>query len=221
MYKNKIQSTVLCIILAVIMGGCSSSRTQESTGQYIDDGTITSKVKSTLLANEGLAAYDINVKTYKGVVLLSGFVDSQQISNQAAADARSVSGVREVRNKLLVNNSAGSVKGYTHDTTITTNVKAAIVNDPRLSAFDINVKTYDGVVQLSFSASCQNPGGLFVDPSKVRASGRVHTNRDPHLWIPEVWTGCPRAPHDAYKAILAFDCCFETMAAENLHLGVA
>ena len=174
MYKNKILSTVLCMFLAIIMGGCSSSKTQESTGQYIDDGTITSKVKSTLLANEGLAAYDINVKTYKGVVLLSGFVDSQQISNQAAADARSVSGVREVRNKLLVNNSAGSVKGYTHDTTITTNVKAAIVNDPRLSAFDINVKTYDGVVQLSgFVDSQQSAELAAADALKVAHVKRV------------------------------------------------
>jgi len=149
MHKNTILSTLFFIIFAFFAVACSSTKTQESTGQYIDDTVITTKVKSALLADTGLSVYDINVKTYKGTVLFSGFVDSQKLADQAAADTRQVTGVRMVKNNLLINKSAGSVKGYSHDTTITTKVKAAIVGDSHLSAFDINVKTYDAVVQLS------------------------------------------------------------------------
>ena len=82
--------------------GCSSSRTHESTGQYVDDSVVTSKVKAAIVNDLALKGFQINVKTYQGVVQLSGFVDSAQNANKAADDARGVTGVTEVRNDLIV-----------------------------------------------------------------------------------------------------------------------
>ena len=80
----------------------SSSRTTESTGEYVDDAVITSKVKSALLGDSGLKSFDIGVETYKDVVQLSGFVNSGQIKARAGEVAAGVSGVRGVQNNLVV-----------------------------------------------------------------------------------------------------------------------
>jgi osmotically-inducible protein OsmY len=68
----------------------------------MDDTVITTKVKSSILATAKLETLDISVKTFKGVVQLSGFVDSEQDSNRAAEVARKVPGVKTVHNHLIV-----------------------------------------------------------------------------------------------------------------------
>jgi osmotically-inducible protein OsmY len=80
----------------------SSSRTTESSGQYVDDAAITSKVKADLLGDSGLKSFNIGVETYKDVVQLSGFVNSEQIKARAGQVAAAVSGVRGVQNNLVV-----------------------------------------------------------------------------------------------------------------------
>ena len=82
--------------------GCASTRTQESAGEYIDDATITSKVKSAIFNEPSLKGWDINVETYKSVVQLSGFVNSTANINTAGSVARSVKGVASVKNDLLL-----------------------------------------------------------------------------------------------------------------------
>ena len=81
---------------------CTSSRTSESTGEYVDDSVITTKVKTALLNDEGLKSFDISVETYKDVVQLSGFVNSDQVKARAGQVAAGVSGVKSVRNNLVV-----------------------------------------------------------------------------------------------------------------------
>jgi hyperosmotically inducible protein len=81
---------------------CTSSRTTESTGEYVDDATITSKVKAALPGDSGLKSFDIGVETYKDVVQLSGFVNSDQVKSHAGDVAAGISGVRSVRNNLVV-----------------------------------------------------------------------------------------------------------------------
>lgn len=88
--------------LALTLSACAGSRTQESTGQYIDDSAITSKVKTALARDPYTDALDITVETYKGVVQLSGFVDSESERRRAAQIAEAVSGVQSVRNDLRV-----------------------------------------------------------------------------------------------------------------------
>jgi osmotically-inducible protein OsmY len=81
---------------------CAPTRTSESTGQYVDDATITTKVKSALVGDSGLKGFDIHVVTYKGVVQLSGFVNSTQTIAHATDVAKNVGGVQSVRNDLIV-----------------------------------------------------------------------------------------------------------------------
>jgi hyperosmotically inducible periplasmic protein len=86
----------------VALAGCAGNSTQRSTGQYVDDKTISTKVKTALIEDKQVKARDIDVATYKGVVALSGFVDSQSEADRAAEVAEKVDGVQSVRNDLHV-----------------------------------------------------------------------------------------------------------------------
>ena len=80
--------------------GCASTHKHEGTGEYVDDSVITSKVKAAILAEPTLSSAEINVETFKGVVQLSGFVNSKADINKAAALARGVGGVKSVKNDM-------------------------------------------------------------------------------------------------------------------------
>ena len=93
--------SVFVMVLALFSSlGCASTSTQESTGQYVDDSVITTKVKSAIFNEPTLSSAEINVETYKGVVQLSGFVSSQSDINKAATLAHSVAGVQSVKNDM-------------------------------------------------------------------------------------------------------------------------
>src|SRR3990172_2739073 len=96
-----VRSLLVLLVMAVI-AGCAGSRTQESTGEYFDDSTITAKVKAAILGDPDLKVLQINVETFKGVVQLSGFVNSPQVVTRAGEVASRVSGVKSVKNNLLV-----------------------------------------------------------------------------------------------------------------------
>jgi osmotically-inducible protein OsmY len=88
--------------MCALFQGCSTSKSHESTGQYVDDSVITSKVKAAIVNDMALKGFQISVKTYQGVVQLSGFVDSAQNASKAGDLARGVTGVTEVKNDLIV-----------------------------------------------------------------------------------------------------------------------
>jgi osmotically-inducible protein OsmY len=96
---NRIATLFFAIVLATLMG-CASTATQEGTGEYVDDTVITTKVKTEILSEPSLKSAEINVETFKGVVQLSGFVNSQEDINRAVRVARSVKGVVSVRNDM-------------------------------------------------------------------------------------------------------------------------
>lgn len=98
----RVVKLLVCIGLITAFMGCAATQTRESTGQYVDDSTITTKVKTAILGEPGLKTLQITVNTYKGVVQLSGFVDSAQNAKKAGELARSVAGVTEVKNDLVV-----------------------------------------------------------------------------------------------------------------------
>jgi osmotically-inducible protein OsmY len=104
MKQTKIFSAFILIILTTIFLGCASTHKSESTGQYIDDSVITTKVKSEIVEDLSLKGFQINVKTYKGVVQLSGFVDSRANINKATDIARRVEGVKSVKNDMELKN---------------------------------------------------------------------------------------------------------------------
>ena len=99
---QRILKLLVCIGLVTTFLGCAATQKRESTGQYVDDSTITTKVKAAIFNEPGLKTLQITVNTYKGVVQLSGFVDSQQNAKKAGELARSVAGVTEVKNDLVV-----------------------------------------------------------------------------------------------------------------------
>jgi len=100
--RNVIIGYLVLLMLVATFAACSSTRTHESTGEYVDDSTITTKVKALLAEDDFLKSFQIGVETYKGTVQLSGFVNSQQAVNKAREIARSVKGVKSVKNNLIV-----------------------------------------------------------------------------------------------------------------------
>jgi osmotically-inducible protein OsmY len=87
---------------ALVLTACAETKTKESTGQYLDDTAITSKVKTALAQDPYTSALDIQVETYKGVVQLSGFADSESEKRRAGQVASEVGGVRSVKNDVRV-----------------------------------------------------------------------------------------------------------------------
>ena len=81
--------------------GCAATPKHESTGEYVDDSVITTKVKAAIFEESSLKTLQINVKTYQGTVQLSGFVDSAQSVKKAGAVAQSVKAVTSVKNDLI------------------------------------------------------------------------------------------------------------------------
>ena len=100
--RNVLIGYLVLLVLVATLVACASTRTQESTGEYVDDSTITTKVKALIAEDNFLKSFEISVKTYKGTVQLSGFVDSERLKEKAAEIARSVKGVVSVRNDLIV-----------------------------------------------------------------------------------------------------------------------
>ena len=94
-----IANFVLVTVFAVMLG-CASTAKHEGTGEYIDDSVITTKVKAAVLNEPTLKSAEINVETYKGVVQLSGFVNSAEDIAKAASVARGVKGVTSVKNDM-------------------------------------------------------------------------------------------------------------------------
>ncbi|HZS68389.1 MAG TPA: BON domain-containing protein [Burkholderiales bacterium] len=86
------------LLLAVLfVAACAGTSTKESTGEYLDDSMITTKVKAAIFNEPSLKVSQINVETYKGVVQLSGFVDSADAGAKAVELARAVKGVSSVK----------------------------------------------------------------------------------------------------------------------------
>ncbi|MDH4101073.1 MAG: BON domain-containing protein [Nitrospirota bacterium] len=99
---NLLVRLCLCLALAVSMTACASTSQQESAGEYVDSTAITTKVKARIFEDQALKAFNISVETFKGVVQLSGFVDSKAAALKAEEVARSVAGVKSVKNNLIV-----------------------------------------------------------------------------------------------------------------------
>lgn len=119
-------------------------------GNFMDDSTITAKVKAALVDHDSIKSTDISVKTDQKVVTLSGFVESQAQAEEAVKVAKGVEGVTSVSDKLHVRDSKdSSVKGYAGDTAITSEVKAKLLADDIVPSRKVKVETTDGVVQLS------------------------------------------------------------------------
>ena len=160
---SKFAVVLATLVLAV---GCAGTRTHRSTGEHVDDATITSKVKIALAADSNTKAHEIDVTTFRGKVQLNGFVDSADMKAAATRVARGVNGVAAVDNNLRVggDRTAGE---YLDDKTVGVKVRAALVGDPVVKERQVTVEVHDGVVQL---------GGFVNSADEKAQAGRVASN---------------------------------------------
>lgn len=105
-YKKMIHSACLAACLLTVFAsfssGCAGTTTKASTGEFIDDSVITTKVKAALIKDDTTPGGAIKVETFKGVVQLSGFVDTQLQRARAAEISRGIEGVQDVVNNITV-----------------------------------------------------------------------------------------------------------------------
>ena len=96
------KSALAAALTAVLLAACAGTPNRESTGEFLDDSAITTKVKSALIADKRVSGMDVSVETFKGRVLLSGYVTSPEERQTAERIARNVAGVKDVSNRIAV-----------------------------------------------------------------------------------------------------------------------
>jgi hyperosmotically inducible protein len=103
----------LALPLSVVIGttGCAGDQYHRSTGEYVDDKSISTKVKSDLIGAKYIRSNEISVTTYDGRVQLSGFVDSADQKARAEEIARNVRGVQGIKNDLMIRGAAANANG--------------------------------------------------------------------------------------------------------------
>ncbi len=148
----KIVKSLLPVVLATLAvclaTACTSTRTQKSAGEGIDDAVIGTKVKTALIGDPVTEAHHIDVQVFKGRVQLNGFVESAAEITRATTLARDVGGVVGVDNNLKVRaqKTAGAA---VDDTGLMAKVKAALIGDSRTKSHDIELAINQGVVQMA------------------------------------------------------------------------
>jgi hyperosmotically inducible protein len=144
--------------VATLMVALSTPAVADKTaGNVVDDNTVNASVKAALLDAKGVPSTQIVVETYKGVVLLSGFVETQKQKDDAGKAAAGVSGAKTVHNALAIQPET-KMGAKLDDTVTTSKVKAALMDDKDVKSGQINVETKNGVVSL----------GGFVSGQKVK-----------------------------------------------------
>jgi osmotically-inducible protein OsmY len=103
LYRPHLSKALITSAFLLSLASCSMG-SQETTGQYVDDTTITSKVKEAFVADPTVSAAQVHVETMQGVVQLSGFSQSAKGEARAVQLARSVNGVKSVQDNIIVNN---------------------------------------------------------------------------------------------------------------------
>jgi hyperosmotically inducible protein len=141
------KQTVITMLAALAVAIAVPAQADKSAGEVVDDNTVNASVKAELVGAKGIPSTDINVETYRGVVLLSGFVETQEIKDKAGKVAQGVSGVQKVHNALYVHGKT-SMGTKLDDTVVTSKVKTALMNDDDVKSGQINVETKGGIVQV-------------------------------------------------------------------------
>jgi hyperosmotically inducible protein len=87
---------------ALLLGGCNAMKGTETTGQYVDDATLTARAKSALISDKNVSATDFHLEVYQGNVTISGVAKTAEESKRAEEDIRKVPGVKSVNNAVRV-----------------------------------------------------------------------------------------------------------------------
>ena len=84
------------------IAACSSTPDRESTAQYLDNSAISGKIKSRLLGSSLTAGTSIEVESFKGTVIMAGFVRTEDQKERALEIARDTDGVTEVKDAIYI-----------------------------------------------------------------------------------------------------------------------
>ncbi|ENL1642383.1 molecular chaperone OsmY [Raoultella ornithinolytica] len=137
-------------------------------GDFMDDSTITARVKAALIDDKNIRSSDISVKTENKVVTLSGSVDSAEQKDLAVNAAKTVKGVTTVNDQLnVVTEKSASLEGYAGDTAITSQVKAKLLADDIVPSRKVTVETRDGTVHLSGTVDSRQQADRAADIAKA------------------------------------------------------
>ena len=147
--SNSVRILTLAAVSMLLATACTSTRTQKSAGETIDDGVISTEVNAALVGDSLTQAHNIDVEVFKGRVQLNGFVGSNAERNQAIALSRKVNGVHTVDNNLLLRGEKRTAGESTDDAALTGKVKSALTADERTKAHEINIETNHSVVLLA------------------------------------------------------------------------
>lgn len=157
-------NALLGVGLAAVLNVTPVWAAESKMGTTLDDAVLTTKVKTALIEDPALKARQISVETHQGVVQLNGFVDSANDIKAAEATAKTVAGVTSVDNNLQLSAGDRSAGKVVDDTTITAKIKSALLSDPRTKAYQVEVKTNNGVVSL---------GGFVSSDKEKQVAGEV------------------------------------------------
>jgi osmotically-inducible protein OsmY len=102
--QPRFTKVILASALVLSLAACDAVSGRETTGQYVDDATISTKVRESYVADPVIKSMEVHVETLQGVVELSGFVDTRKQEDRAVALARKVKGVQSVQDNLIVRN---------------------------------------------------------------------------------------------------------------------
>ncbi len=120
-----------------------------SVGKVIDDSVVTTRVKALLISDEAVKSLLINITTYKGNVMLSGFAENQAQVDRMILATQGVPGVKKVTDKLSIKEGTQTIGNKVDDSVITVSIKSALLGDPEVRSLDVSVSTRKGEVQLS------------------------------------------------------------------------
>ena len=102
MNMRTLLATTVTALALVTVTGCAVTRGQETIGAYVDDSTITARIKARFVENQQVDAAAISVETLNGTVMLSGFAKNAAERTTAEDIARGVNGVKAVKNEIAV-----------------------------------------------------------------------------------------------------------------------
>jgi osmotically-inducible protein OsmY len=101
MLSTRLSALIVAAALCGLGGtGCTSAPRQQPVAEAIDDGVVTAKVKAKLSEDPVTKVHQIGVETFKGVVQLSGFVETEQVRTRALQLAKETAGVKNVKDAM-------------------------------------------------------------------------------------------------------------------------
>jgi osmotically-inducible protein OsmY len=102
MRLNTLRNLAAVAAISLGVAACAVAEGQSTAGQYVDDATISTQVRAKIVNDPNVKLSQVDVRTLNQEVQLSGFVDNLAAKTRAGEIARSVNGVKSVKNDIVV-----------------------------------------------------------------------------------------------------------------------